>query len=49
MKPNDNKGVWIATYLGGVQNFLDLAQCYILASFLCEIFGLLLHQDLNIT
>jgi hypothetical protein len=48
MKEDDDKGVLIATYFGGVQNFLDFSQCYILASFFCEIFGLLLHQDLNI-
>jgi hypothetical protein len=48
MKSNNGKRVWTATYLCGVQNFLDLDQRYILASFLCEIFGLLLHQDLNI-
>jgi hypothetical protein len=48
MKPNDDKCGWITTYFGGVQYFLDLSQCYILASFLCEIFGLLLHHDLNI-
>jgi hypothetical protein len=38
----------MANYLGGVQNLLDLGQCKILASFLGEIFGLLLHQDLDI-
>lgn len=35
-------------HLGGIQNFLDLAEREIIASVLGEIFGLLLHQDLNI-
>jgi hypothetical protein len=36
------------THLGGVKNFLDLGESEIIATFLCEILGLLLHQDLNI-
>jgi hypothetical protein len=35
-------------HLSRVQNFLDVGERCVLASILCEIFGLLLHQDLNI-